>query len=90
MDAKIRVPKEEAFEAQYKNIPSENSPSLYISVFGRPLLSGGSSGLGVFHGNDASGDMEPLRMVSANGREWGEVTAGALLEVEQEVVNNGH
>ena len=97
MDVEIRVPEEEAFKAhqsnancsRYKNIPSKNSPSPCISVFGRPLLSGGSSGLGVFHGNDALGDMEPLRMVSADGREWGEVIAGALLEVEQEVVSNG-
>ena len=94
VDAEIRVPEEEAFEAhqsnancsRYKNIPSKNSPSPCISVFGRPLLSRGSSGIGVFHGNDASGDMESLRMVSADGRE---VTVGALLEVEQEVVSNG-
>ena len=92
-DAEIRVPEEEASKAhqsnancsKYKNIPSKNSPSPCISVFGRPLLSGGFSGIGVFHGNDASGDMESLRMVSADGRE---VTVGALLEVEQEVVSN--
>ena len=97
VDAEIRVPEEEAFEAhqsnancsRYENIPSENSPSTHISVFGRPLLFGDSSGLGVFHGNNASGDMEPLRMVSADKREWGEVIAGPLLEVEQEVVSNG-
>ena len=28
-------------------------------------------------------------MVSTDGREWGEVTNGALLEVDQEVVSNG-
>ena len=94
VDAEIRVPEEEASEAhrsnancsKYKNIPSKNSPSPCISVFGRPLLSGGFSGIGVFHGNDALGDMESLRMVSADGRE---VTVGALLEVEQVVVSNG-
>ena len=94
VDAEIRVPEEEAFEAhqsnancsRYKNIRSKNSPSPCISVFGRPLLSGGSSGIAVFHGNDASSDMESLRMVSSDGRE---VIAGALLEVEQEVVSNG-
>ena len=98
VDVEIRVPEEEALEAhqsnancsRYETIPSENSPSPCISIFGRPLLSGGSSGLGVFHANNASGDMEPLRVVSADGREWGEVTVRALLEEDQEVVSNGH
>ena len=35
------------------------------------------------------GEMEPLRVVSDDGREWGEVTAGALMEVDQETVGFG-
>ena len=94
MDSEIRAPKEEALEphqsnancSRYETIPSKNSPSPLFSIFGRPLLSGASSGLGDFHLNYATGDMELLRVVSTDGREWGEVTIGALLEVDQEVV----
>ena len=50
------------------------SPPL-SSVFGRPLLSGGSSGSGDFGEYDSLGDMEPLRVVSGDGREWGKGTA---------------
>ena len=97
MDSEIRAPEEEALEphqsnancSRYETIPSENSPSPLFFVFGRPLLSGGSSGLGDFHMNDATSDMEPLRVVSTDGREWGELTTGALLEVDQEVVSFG-
>ena len=49
----------------------------------------GSSGLGDFHGYEATGDMEPLRVVSDDGREWGEVTVGALMEVDEETVGFG-
>ena len=97
VDSKIRALEEEALKANqsnancsmYETIPSENSPSPIFSVFGRPLLSGGSSSLGDFHGNDATSDMELLRVVSADGREWGEMTTGALLEVGHEVVSFG-
>ena len=44
------------------------STSAIISVFGRPLLAGDTSGLGGSNGED---DVEPLRVVAANGREWG-------------------
>ena len=50
------------------------SPPL-SSVFGRPLLSGGSSGSRDFCEYDSLGDMEPLRVVSGDGREWGKGTA---------------
>ena len=39
-----------------------------FSVFYRPLLLGGFSGLG---GIFANKDLEPLRVVAADGREWG-------------------
>ena len=50
------------------------SPPL-SSVFGRPLLSGDSSGSGEFCEYDSLKDMEPLRVVSGDGREWGKGTA---------------
>ena len=46
------------------------SPPIF-SVFGRPLLSGDSSGLGDFHEYESLGELEPLRVVSIDGREWG-------------------
>ena len=46
----------------------EQSPSALISVFGRPLLPGDISGLGGFNGKE---DLEPLRVVAADGRERG-------------------
>ena len=52
----------------------DGSPPL-SSVFGRPLLSGGSSGPRDFCEYDSLGDMEPLRVVSGDGREWGKGTA---------------
>ena len=45
---------------------SEQSNSALISVFGRPLLQGEISGLGGINGEE---DMEPLRVVAADGRE---------------------
>ena len=45
------------------------SPST-ISVFGRPLLPGGSSGVGESHELEDLGGTEPLRVVMADGSEW--------------------
>ena len=75
--------------SRYETIPSDDYPSPLFSIFGRPLLSGGSSSLGDFHGYEATGEMEPLRVVSNDGREWGEETVGALMEVDQETVGFG-
>ena len=48
-----------------------------ISVFGRPLLSGGFSGRG-----DSGMEMAlPLRVVAADGREWGSVSPGGISDV---------
>ena len=55
----------------------EQFPSALISVFGRPLLPGDISGLGGFNGEE---DLEPLRVVAADGREWGVKSSGALIE----------
>ena len=56
------------------------SPPL-SSVFGRPLLSGGSSGSRDFCEYDPLGDMEPLRVVSGDGREWGKGTVNDVTVV---------
>ena len=48
------------------------SPSFLCSVFGRPLLSGGPSGLGNSLEDVELGDLAPLRVVTADGLEWGE------------------
>ena len=53
---------------RYDDNPYVQSTSAIISVFGRPLLSGDTSGLGVSNETD---DLEPLRVVEADGREWG-------------------
>ena len=55
----------------------EQSTSALISVFGRPLLPGDISGLWGFNGEE---DLEPLRVVAADGREWGVDFSGALIE----------
>ena len=97
MDSELRAPEEEALEAQqshanvsrYETIPSENYPFPLFFVSGRPLLSRGSLGLGDFHGFEAMGEMVSLRVVSDVGREWGEVTTGALMEVDQETMGFG-
>ena len=55
----------------------EQSTSALISVFGRPLLPGDISGLGGINGEE---DLEPLRVVAVDGREWGVDFSGALIE----------
>ena len=61
----------------------EQSPSTLLSVFGRPLLPGGFSGLGGTIGDE---DLEPLRLVAADGRgEWGLDCSGAIIEVGEEL-----
>ena len=55
----------------------EQSPSALISVFGRPLLPRDISGLGGFNGKE---DLEPLRVVAADGREWGVKFSGVVID----------
>ena len=59
------------FGSRYETVSSSICSSPLCSVFGRPLLSGGPSGLGNYHGHEVMGDIEPLRVVSADGIEWG-------------------
>ena len=74
------------FGSRYETVSSSICSSPLCSVFGRPLLSGGPSGLGNYHGHEEMGDIEPLRVVSADGIEWGEKTSedltDAILETE--------
>ena len=56
---------------RYETIPLVDCSPPLFSVFGRPLLSGGSSGLGDFLGHEAMGEIKLLRVVSADRREWG-------------------
>ena len=65
------------------------SPSIIsslCSVFGRPLVSGGPSGLGNCLEDEELGDVAPLRAVLADGMEWGEKTSedfpDAIIETE--------
>ena len=54
-------------DSRYVESNPEDSPSSLISVFGRPLLLGGSSGwVGPLKPN-AVVDLEPLRMVAVDG-----------------------
>ena len=62
---------------RYDDNTSEQSTSALISVFGRPLLQGEISGLGGINGEE---DLEPLRVVAADGREWGVDFSGVLIE----------
>ena len=68
--------------------PNVFSPSIF-SVFGRPLLSGDSSGLGDFQEYEDLREMEPLRVVTADGREWGKGLAEVPTEGGQTAVGLG-
>ena len=70
-------------------LPSADFSSPLFSVFGRPLLPGASSGLGDLYEHESFGDMEPLRVVSSDGREWGKGIDNALMEDVQELVGPG-
>ena len=71
---------------RYDDNISEQSTSALISVFGRPLLQGEISGLGGINGEE---DMEPLRVVAADGREWGVDFSGVLIEEGEGLVVHG-
>ena len=75
--------------SRFDTLSSDDCSSPPFSVFGRPLLSGGSSGLGDLYEHESLGDMEPLRVVSSDGREWGQGIANALMEDVQEIVGPG-
>ena len=97
VEAVTRCPEEDDPEAlrihakgsRFETVSSNDfSPSIF-SVFGRPLLSGGSSGLGDFHEYEDLGEMEPLRVVSADNREWGKGLAEVPMEGGQTAMGLG-
>ena len=73
-----------AIGPRFESLSLTECSSPLFSVFGRPLLTGGSSGLGEFLENEIVGDMEPLRVVSVDGSEWGTGIDSALTEDGQE------
>ena len=56
------------------------STSIPFSVFGRPLLSGGFSS----RGDSLLGKVVPLRVVAADGREWGLERPGGISDEGEE------
>ena len=98
MEQGFRVPEVEVsedhqsrtFGSRYETVSSAICSSLLCSVFGWPLLSGGSSGLRVYHGHEAMEDIEPLRVVSIDSIEWGETTSEALTDVDLETEGLGN
>ena len=75
-----------AIGPRFESLSLTDCSSPLFSVFGRPLLTGDSSGLGEFPENEILGDMEPLRVVSVDGSEWGTGIDSALIEDGQETV----
>ena len=74
---------------RYVEFNSEDSPSSLITVFGRPLLLGGSSGqVGFLKPNEVV-DLESLRMVAVDGSDWGLESSGALVALEDGSVGVG-
>ena len=61
------------------NLYIQSTPTPF-SIFGRPLLLGGFSGPG---GILADKDLEQLRVVAAEGREWGLECSGAIIDVRE-------
>ena len=62
------------------------STSIPFSVFGRPLLSGGSSGLR----DSLMENALPLRVVAADGKEWGPESPCGIIDEVEETGAGGH
>ena len=71
---------------RYSDNPYVQATLIPFSVFGRPLLSGGFSGSG---GSLVNKDLEPLKVVAADGREWGLQRPGATIDVGEELGEAG-
>ena len=82
-DEQVLVSSTEDDDTRYARPNHEESFSNMISVFGRPLLMGGSSGQDVSLKLKNLDNLEPLRMVTADGREWG-LESSEVLEVIKE------
>ena len=79
----VVIPSLENDSPRYVKTTQEDFSSLKISVFGRPLLMGDSSGQGGPLKFKEIDDLEPLRMVAVDGREWGLELSNALEEIEE-------
>ena len=77
------MPSLENDDPRYVRPTHEDFSSSKISVFGRPLLMGGSSGQEGPLKLKEIDDLEPLRMVAVDGREWG-MESSDTLEVFEE------
>ena len=75
--------------SRYERTNYEDSPSSMTSVFGRPLLMGGSSGQEGSHMLKKIDDLEPLKMVTADGREWGLDSSDALEVIKEGLSGEG-
>ena len=79
----VVIPSLENDNPRYVKPTQEDFSSLKISVFGRPLLMGDSSGQGGPLKLKEIEDLEPLRMVAMDGREWGMESSETLEEIEE-------
>ena len=75
--------------SRYVRFNYEDSPSSMTSVFGRPLLMGGSSGQEGSHLLKKIDDFEPLKMVTADGREWSLDSSDALEVIKEGLSGEG-
>ena len=82
-DDQVVAPPLEDDDSRYVGPNHEDSPSFMISVFGRPLLMGGSSGQEGSLKLKEIDDLESLRMVAVDGREWGLESSDALVVIEE-------
>ena len=82
-DEQVAASSLENDDSRYVRPNHEDSPATMISVFGRPLLMGGSSGQDGSLKLKILDNLEPLRMVTADGREWG-LESSDVLEVIKE------
>ena len=82
-DDQVGAPSLEIDDSRYVRPNYEVSPSSMILVFGRPLLMGGSSGQEGSLKLKKIDDLEPLRMVTADGREWGLESSDALEVIKE-------
>ena len=77
------IPSLEKNEPRYVRHTQENFSSSKMSVFGRPLLMGGSSSQEGPLKLKEIDDLEPLRMVAGDGREWGLESSDTLEVIEE-------
>ena len=83
------IPLLENDDSRYVKPTPEDFSSSKISVFGRPLLMGGSSDQEDPLKIKAIEDLEPLRMIVVDGREWGLESSDALEVIEEDLRGEG-